>query len=138
MLVDSACVPDSERRREPRKGGRTMSSLKRCRQVGQGQFQKWETPGQELEGTWQGMHEGRFGPLGTLETGEGRLTFPLPVALRDRLAQVKPGALVLVRYTGLQTSNAGRTFKGFEVFVAEQDGWSEPMTSMPLPFGKEA
>jgi len=54
------------------------------------------------------------------------------------LAQVKPGALVLVRYTGLQTSNAGRTFKGFEVFVAEQDGWSEPMTSMPLPFGKEA
>ncbi len=115
-----------------------MSSLKRWRQVGQGQFQKWEAPGQELEGTWQGIHEGRFGPLGTLEAAEGRLTFPLPVALRDRLAQVKPGALVLVRYTGLQTSNAGRTFKGFEVFVAEQDGWSEPMTSMPLPFGKEA
>ena len=65
-----------------------MSSLKRWRQVGQGQFQKWETPGQELEGTWQGIHEGRFGPLGTLEAAEGRLTFPLPVALRDRLAQV--------------------------------------------------
>jgi len=114
-----------------------MSSLKRWRQVGQGQFRKWETPGQELEGTWQGMHEGRFGALGTLEAAEGRFTFPLPVALRDRLAQVRPGALVLVRYTGLQTSNAGRTFKGFEVFVAEQDGWAEPMTPMPLPFGKE-
>jgi hypothetical protein len=39
------------------------------------------------------------------------------------------------RWTG--ASNAGRTFKGFEVFVAEQDGWGKPMTSMLLPFGKE-
>ncbi len=115
-----------------------MSSLKRWRQVGQGRFQKWETPGQELEGTWQGLYDGRFGPLGTLETRDGPLTFPLPVALRDRLAQVRAGALVLVRYTGLQTSNAGRTFKGFEVFVAEQDGWGKPMTPMPLPFTQEA
>ena len=115
-----------------------MSSLKRWRQVGQGQFRKWEASGQELEGTWQGIHEGRFGPLGTLDTESGRFTFPLPVALRERLAQVRPGLLVLVRYTGLQASNAGRTFKGFEVFVAEQDGWSEPTTPMPLPFGKEA
>ncbi len=114
-----------------------MSSLKRWRQVGQGQFYKWETPGQELEGTWQGIHEGRFGPLGTLDTGAGRLTFPLPVALRERLAQVRPGAFVLVRYTGLQTSNAGRIFKGFGVFVAEPDGWGEPMTPIPLPLGKE-
>ena len=68
-----------------------MSSLKRCRKVGQGQFQKWEMPGQEFEGTWHGMHEGRFGGLGTLETVDGRLTFPLLVALRDRLAQVKVG-----------------------------------------------
>jgi hypothetical protein len=114
------------------------TSLKRWRQVGQEQFLKWETPGQELEGTGRGIHDGRFGPLGTLEAADGRLTFPLPVALRDRLAQVRAGALVLVRYTGLQTSNAGRTFKGFEVVVAEQDGWGEPMTPLPLPFGKEA
>ena len=45
-----------------------MSSLKRWRQIGQGQFHKWETPGEEFEGTWRGMHDGRFGPLGTLET----------------------------------------------------------------------
>jgi len=115
-----------------------MSSLKRWRQVGQGQFQKWETPGQEFEGTWQGIHDGRFGPLGTLQTGGGRLSFPLPVALRERLAQVRLGALVLVRYTGFQTSNAGRTFKGFEVFVAEQDGWGEAIAPMPLPFSQEA
>ena len=114
-----------------------MSSLKRWRQVWQGQFQKKDTAGQEFEGTWQGTHEGPFGILGTLETSGGRLTFPLPVALRERLAQVRPGTLVLVRYTGLQTSNAGRTFKGFEVFVAEQDGWGEAMTPMPLPFSQE-
>ena len=115
-----------------------MTSLKRWRRVGQGQFQKWEASGQELEGLWQGIHEGRFGPLGTVDTADGRFTFPLPVALRERLGQVRPGLLVLVRYTGLQTSNAGRTFKGFEVFVAEQDGWGEPVTPMPLPFDKEA
>src|ERR1700737_196438 len=113
-----------------------MASLRRWRQIGQGQFHKWEAPGQELEGTWQGIHEGRFGPLGTLETADGRFTFPLPVALRDRLAQVRADALVLVRYTGLQTSAAGRPFKGFDVFVAERGGWREPMTPMPLPFGK--
>ena len=115
-----------------------MGSLRRWRQVGQGQFQKWETPGQEIEGTWQGSHEGRFGTLGTLDTSDGRFTFPLPLALRDRLAQVHTGTLVLVRYTGLQTSNAGRIFKGFEVFVAEQDSWGGPTAPMPLPFDKEA
>jgi hypothetical protein len=74
-----------------------MSSLRRWRQFGQGQFQKWEASGQELEGLWQGIHEGRFGPLGTLDTADGRFTFPLPVALRERLGQVRPGLLVLVR-----------------------------------------
>ncbi len=95
-----------------------MSSLKRWRQVGQGSFHKWEQPGEEFEGTWRGMHDGRYGPLGTLETSEGVLTFPLPTALFERVKQVREGAEVLIRYTGLQTSKAGRTFKGFEVFVA--------------------
>jgi hypothetical protein len=44
---------------------------------------------------------------------------------------------VLVRYTGLQTSNTGRTFKGFDVFVAESDSWGGPMTPMPIPSSKE-
>ena len=98
-----------------------MSSLKRWRQIGQGQFHKWETPGEELEGAWQGSHEGRFGLLGTLETTAGLLTFPLHAALVQRLRQVRIGADVLIRYTGPQTSKAGRLFKGFEVFVAGED-----------------
>ena len=95
-----------------------MSSLKRWRRVGQGQFHKWEEPGQEFEGTWRGTHDGRFGPLGTLETSEGLITFPLPTALLERLRLVREGADVLIQYTGIQTSKAGRSFKGFEVFVA--------------------
>lgn len=95
-----------------------MTSLKRWRQIGQGQFHKWETPGDELEGAWQGSHEGRYGPLGTLETSNGLVSFPLHAALLEHLRHVRVGADVLVRYTGPQTSKAGRLFKGFEVFVS--------------------
>ena len=90
-----------------------MSSLKRWRRVGQGQFHKWEQPGEEFEGTWRGAHDGRFGPLGTLETSAGLMTFPLPTALVERLRLVRAGAEVLIQYTGMQTSKAGRPFKGF-------------------------
>ena len=110
-----------------------MSSLKRWRQVGQGQFHKWEQPGEEFEGTWRGVHDGRFGPLGTLETSEGLLTFPLPTALRDRLQRVREGAAVRIQYTGLQTSKAGRPFKGFEVYVAD-DGVEPESLRRPVPF----
>ncbi len=98
-----------------------MGSLKRWRQIGQGQFHKWETPGEELEGAWQGQHPGLFGPLGTVETAAGRVTFPLHAALLERLKLVREGAEVLIRYTGTQTSKAGRTFKAFEVYVAGEE-----------------
>jgi hypothetical protein len=103
-----------------------MSSLKRWRQVGQGQFHKWETPGDELEGTWQGQHDGQYGPLGTLDTADGRVTFPLHAALLERLKLVRGGVAVLIRYTGKQTSKTGRVFKGFEVFVADEDDLLDP------------
>lgn len=109
-----------------------MSSLKRWRRIGEGQFHKWETPGDELEGIWRGAHEGRFGPLGTLETTEALVTFPLPAALRDRLRRVGEGSEVLIRYAGLQASKAGRQFKAFEVFVEEVPWAEEENTSLAL------
>ena len=109
-----------------------MTSLKRWRQIGQGQFHKWETPGEELEGTWRGPHEGRFGPLGTVETPDGLVTFPLHTALLERLKLVREGVGVLIRYTGTQTSKAGRVFKGFEVFVAGDDALIPPV-DLPRP-----
>jgi len=98
-----------------------MASLRRWRQIGQGQFHKWETPGDELEGRWHGPHDGRYGPLGTVETGQGLVTFPLHAALFDRLKRVQEGRDVLIRYTGKQTSTSGRVFKAFEVYVAGDD-----------------
>ena len=103
-----------------------MGSLKRWRQIGQGQFHKWETPGDELEGAWQGRHEGQYGPLGALDTAQGRVTFPLHAALLERLTRVREGADVLIRYTGKQTSKAGRVFKGFDVFVADASALVPP------------
>ena len=111
-----------------------MTNLKRWRQIGQGQFHKWETPGDELQGAWRGTHEGRFGPLGTLETSEGLVTFPLHAALLERLRQVRIGADVLLRYTGPQTSKAGRLFKGFEVFVSGD----EALADIEQPAGRDA
>ena len=102
-------------------GGGVMSSLRRWRQIGQGQFHKWEALGDELEGAWQGTHEGRFGPLGTLETVAGLVTFPLHAALLYRLSSIAVGTEVRIRYTGPETSRAGRLFKGFEVFVSGND-----------------
>jgi hypothetical protein len=110
-----------------------MASLKRWRQIGQGEFHRWETPGDELEGVWQGPHDGRYGPLGTIETRDGLMTFPLHVALIERLKRVREGAEVLIRYTGRQTSKAGRVFKAFEVYVAGDDPLLAPATVVADP-----
>ena len=110
-----------------------MASLKRWRQIGQGEFHRWETPGDELEGVWQGAHDGRYGPLGTLETQAGLMTFPLHTALMERLKRVREGAEVLIRYTGRQTSKAGRVFKAFEVYVAGDDPLLPPATVVADP-----
>src|SRR5262245_56956362 len=98
-----------------------MTSLRRWRQIGHGQFDKWETPGDELEGRWRGQNDGRYGPLGSVETPGGFVSFPLHAALFDRLKGVQQGQDVLIRYTGKQTSNGGRVFKAFEVYVAGDD-----------------
>src|SRR4030095_8472915 len=68
-----------------------------------------------------GTHDGRYGPLGTLETPAGLVTFPLHTALVERLKRVREGGDVLIRYTGKQTSKAGRVFKHFEVYGAVDD-----------------
>ncbi len=39
----------------------------------------------------------------------------------QRLQHIRVGVDVLIRYTGPQTSKAGRLFKGFEVFVSGTD-----------------
>jgi hypothetical protein len=52
--------------------------------------------------------------------------------LLERLKLVREGAAVLIRYTGKQTSKAGRVFKGFEVFVADEAVLLEPGDDRPV------
>ena len=61
------------------------------------------------------------------------MTFPLHTALIERLKRVREGAEVLIRYTGKQTSKAGRMFKAFEVFVAGE-GALKDAAELPLRF----
>jgi len=89
-----------------------MGSLSAWRQIGQGQFHKWETPGDALEGAWQGSHEGPVWTARAVETVAGILTFPLHAALVQRLQHVRIGADVLIRYTGPQTSKQGVCSRG--------------------------
>ena len=44
---------------------------------------------------------------------------------------MREGAEVLIRYTGRQTSKAGRVFKSFEVYVAGDDPLLAPMVADP-------
>jgi hypothetical protein len=57
----------------------------------------------------------------------------LHAALLERFKRVREGADVLIRYTGKQTSKAGRVFKGFEVFVADETALREPGDDRPIP-----
>ena len=113
-----------------------MSSEKRWRELGQGQFFKWETAGQEVEGTWQGTKPGKFGDLGIVETSEGRMTFPLHTTLARDMQLVKDGADVKIVYLGKKkTKDGARDFKAFKVFItSEADVDVEQPDADDVPF----
>jgi hypothetical protein len=100
-----------------------MSNKPRWVQVGQiqGTFLKWTEKGQECEGHWRGQKDGQYGPLGVVDTAQGRVTFPLHTALLQRVESIKEGAEVRIVYLGIQQSRSGREFKAFDVFVGDED-----------------
>jgi hypothetical protein len=107
---------------------------KRWRDIGQGSFVKWETPGQEIEGTWHGTKPGKFGDLGIIETMEGRVSFPLHTTLAQDLQLVKEGGEVRVRYLGKRkTKDGAREYKHFQVSIAG-DGLAIDDDEKPVPF----
>ena len=98
-----------------------MPSLKRWRSVGGGgDFHKWTTSGETLEGIWRGLHDGQYGPVGTLETPEVLVRFAVTTALLDRLQPIPEGTGLRVEYLGVRRSKAGREYKDFAVWVAEE------------------
>jgi hypothetical protein len=87
-----------------------------------GKFLKWGevTEGTELEGTFLGLHDGRYGPLLELETHEGCLTLPAPVALQRQLERVRVGAELAIVYGGMQhNAKTNRDYHAFTVFVTD-------------------
>jgi hypothetical protein len=99
-----------------------MSNLKKWRQLGQGAFTKWTDEGQKIAGLWLGKHDGQYGPLGSVQTSEGKVTFPLHTALLD-LIELPEGAEVRITYLGPKLSKAGKTFKAFtlEALLGDDD-----------------
>ena len=66
-------------------------------------------------------------------------TAPVPAPDDYLETLVREGAEVLVRYTGKQTSKAGRVFKAFEVFVAGDDALVDiPEFPLRLASGEES
>ncbi|HSF03110.1 MAG TPA: hypothetical protein VLA62_08870 [Solirubrobacterales bacterium] len=99
-----------------------MSSLKRWRAIGGGgEFHKWAEAGESLEGTWRGLQDGQYGPVGTLETPEGPVRFAVTTALVERLQGIPEGTELRLEYLGFRRSKAGREYKDFAVWVATAD-----------------
>lgn len=94
-------------------------------QVGGGELMKWSREGQEVEGRYAGIREGKqfagnVGPsmlaMLDLEDGTGRrVAFPANVVLLGKLAQVRLGAGVCITFLGDRTSKGGTTYKDFSV-----------------------
>ena len=104
-----------------------MTNLKRWVQVGQGEFMKWTEDGQTIEGIWRGQKDGTYGPLGLVDADKGRVSFPLHTALLQRVENIKVGAEIRIEYVGKQQTKDGkRTFKAFNVFVADPENEEVP------------
>jgi len=95
--------------------------MKRWKTIGGGEFVKWETAGQALEGEWVGASDGKFGPVGEIRTESGGVTFPLHTALLDKMQRIRPGVEVRIEYTGKVMGKNGKEYKSFNVMVDEQE-----------------
>src|SRR3990172_491387 len=106
-----------------------MSNHKRWvqRGGGEGEFFKWETPGQTVEGLWKGQRDGKFGALGIMETKEGPVVFPIHTALVYLVERLVDGDEVRIVYNGkVVNPKSGREYKAFDLFVAEVESDAAP------------
>lgn len=101
-----------------------------------GNWIKWnETDaGTVLEGTWLGARDGKFGPIGELETENGKVAFPIPIALGRLLEEAKVGAVLDIQYEGMaKNDRTDRTYHAFSVFMDVADP-APPATDTDVPF----
>jgi len=113
-----------------------MSSLKRWRQVGQGQFRN----GRPLDKSSKASGKER-----TKDASEpsGRWSREMGASLPSSSGAPGPSGTGKAQRSSTRSLHGPPDLQrrpdlqGFRVFVAEPDGWGEPMTPMALPFGKE-
>jgi len=84
-----------------------------------GDFVKLGEDHPELIGSWKGTKEGKYGPLGIVETDDGEVVFPISAGLRD-LETFEEGDNLKIVYEGTGTTKDGHEFKKFSLF--EDDG----------------
>lgn len=95
------------------------------REIGGGTYVKWEEKGQQVEGAWQGLKEGKRAPdgkvtqVGVVLTERGPLRFSATSVLQDRLGGLEVGVLVRITYLGKDRSQSGTEFKAFRVEIDE-------------------
>ncbi len=76
-----------------------------------GSFFKFESPGDQLEGSWSGITQGQFGPVGTIRTDDGEKLFTVNKALED-LDRIEKGKKIKILYTGWgESKRSGHDYK---------------------------
>ena len=95
------------------------------REIGGGEYVKWEKEGQEVAGEWRGFRPGRKAPdgketvVGVVETEAGEVKFPATRVLQTKLGIVAEGISVWITYLGTRKGAAGTSYKNFRVEVEE-------------------
>ena len=113
---------------------------------GSGNFLKWETPGQTVEGRLQGIKPGKkFADSDkpsnlavVMQTNGVGVTFGMPTKLQGAYddGSVKIGDSLRVVYLGYARSKAGRSFKDFDIQV--DDGSDGPGDTPAAPHAAQA
>lgn len=78
-------------------------------------FFKWTTAGQSLEGKWEGLSEGKFGDMGSINGTK----FPMHTVLSKSLEKLEEGVNLKIVYLGKKTGKSGREYKNFDIFIEE-------------------
>lgn len=106
-----------------------------------GPIQKWNAPGQSLEGVFVGLRDGKQfqgnagkSKLADLKKDDGtQITCGAPTALASQLSQVAPGARIKITYMGEAVGQGGTKYKNFETYVltADAPGAVQPPIAAP-------
>jgi len=90
-----------------------------------GEIRSWNEvpPGSAIECAFVRLRPGTLGTLTDLETGEGLITYGAPTVLKDRLNQIRPGAIITILYKGkmAKRGGSGQPYHDFDVYCEHED-----------------